>query len=43
MNTCCFLLTRFSKILYDKTVGRVFALKYVAEFSKHLPAELFKY
>ena len=36
------LFTRFSKILFDKRLGRVFTLKQVAKFFKHVSAELLK-
>ena len=36
------LLTRFSKILFDKKLGQLFALKDATELFKHLPGELSK-
>ena len=35
-------MTRYSKTLFDKKPGRVFALKHIAEFFKHLCFELLK-
>ena len=42
MNIWSFRLTRFSKIFFDKRLGRVFVLKYLAEFLKHLAGQFFE-
>ena len=39
LNKGCFLLTRFSKIIFIKRLGQVFALKHVTDFFKHFTVE----